>query len=345
MATGPTYSESEVIKRVERAFRPLRRRVKQALLPLGIGDDAALLRPRAGRDYLLSCDHFLEGVHFLAELHQPESVGYKALVRAASDLAAMGAEPVCFLLGLAIPGSRTGVWLNRCVKGMLQAARRLRIQLVGGDTSEHPTVAITIIIVGSIKSGHAIQRRQARPGDIICVTGRLGGAQLGLELLWGGSKGSLHGSLTRPHLYPPIRTEIGMWLARRRLPTAMIDVSDGLSTDLEHLCEASGVGARVYAERIPGVESPARNRSRFVGRVSAPLERALHGGEDYELLFTVPARNLRALRYVPGGVPITPIGEITREKRILLIGGDGEASPLVPRGWEHFSASRKDRLW
>jgi len=321
--------EASLIERI-RARLPSRPR---AGLRIGIGDDAAVLRPRRGAEWVLTCDAFLESVHFLIRAHPPEAVGYKALARATSDLAAMGARPRFFLLSLALPSIRTRAWLDGFLAGMAQAARQFGLVLAGGDTSQHPTVAISITVLGEVAPGHVVTRSHARVGDLLYVTGRLGGAQLGLELILRGMYRQRRWQpLLRPHLCPELRLALGEWLAARRLATAMIDTSDGLSTDLGHICRASGVGARLWAERIPRVKVPAGLREHGFD----PLELALHGGEDYQLLFTVPRRLAKRIPQSHRGVPITQIGEITRGRSVVLVGSDGRAVKLALRGWDHF---------
>ncbi len=306
-------------------------------------------RPVGKNDWVLSCDAFLEGVHFLAKTHPPDSVGYKSLVRATSDLAAMGAIPKYFLLTLAIPASRTGAWLDQFLDGMARAARSMKIVLAGGDTTKTDLVSINITVVGEIARGEAIPRSNASPGDIIYVSGRLGRAQLGLELLLHGNikakafpgRGTGHAGraprgVLKPHLYPEIQLALGTWLAKRGLASAMIDLSDGFSTDLARLCSASKVGAQIQSGAIPLVALPAawskhRGRPKF-----DPLQMALHGGEDYELLFTVSPRNVKNLRAAPGFRQLMPIGEVTRGKSIVLIGPQGTKKPLNPQGWDPF---------
>ncbi len=306
---------------------------RAAGLRLGIGDDAAVLRPSRGAEWVLTCDAFLENVHFLGAVHPPEAVGYKALARATSDLAAMGAEPRFFLLSLALPSQRTRAWLDGFLVGMARATRRFGLILAGGDTAQNPTVAISVTVLGEISPGRAVTRAGARPGDLLYVTGHLGRAQLGLELvLRGMDRQPQWKPLLRPHLYPKLRLDFGQWLARQRLASAMIDTSDGLSTDLEHLCESSRVGARVWADRIPAVRVPPALRERGFD----PAEFALHGGEDYELLFTVPRRMSQRVPGTYRGTPTKPIGEIVRGKGMFLVESDGRKTPLVARGWDHF---------
>jgi thiamine-monophosphate kinase len=254
-------TEAQLIERITRAVpsrtdsftRPGK---GGASLRLGIGDDAAVLAPDPRRDLIWTCDAFLEGIHFLGNTHPPDSVGFKSLVRATSDIAAMGGVPRLFLLTLALPAKRTGLWLDQFLTGMGRAARSLRVRLAGGDTTRAPLVFISVAVLGDIASGLAIPRSGARPGDLIYVSGRLGRAQLGLELIrrgavrWKSADQQLR-RLLQPHLYPKIRLELGAWLARHDVASAMIDISDGLSTDLGHVCTESGVGARVWAERIP----------------------------------------------------------------------------------------------
>jgi thiamine-monophosphate kinase len=310
-------------------------------LRLGIGDDAAVIAPSKRRDLLCHCDAFLEGVHFLGNVHPPDSVGHKSLVRATSDIAAMGGTPRLFLLTLALPPKRTGRWLDQFLKGMGRAARSLGVRLAGGDTTKAPMVFISITVLGEMAPGLAVPRSGARPGDNIYVSGRLGRAQLGLEMVRKGFLAEARDDrrlrqLLQPHLYPKIRVELGAWLARHRVASAMIDISDGLSTDLGHVCTESGVGARVWAERIPRVEIPAAAARRLGKRKLDPLRMALDGGDDYELLFTVPPGLVKRLRRAPGFSELTPIGEITREKRIFLVSADGRAERLAPGGWDPF---------
>lgn len=332
-----TTGENEIVRRIARAIPSATAAIGQSVLRVGIGDDAAIVKPGRSSEWVLSCDAFMEGVHFIAHRHPPDSVGYKALVRAASDLAAMGATPRLFLLTLALPASRTGTWLNGFLRGMGRAARSLGMRLAGGDTTKAPFVSISVIVLGEIGLGRAVTRSGARPGDIIYVSGTLGRAELGLHLFRKRiDRAHRLGQLLAPHLYPKTRIELGTWLAQRRVPSAMMDLSDGLSTDLARLCAASGVGARLHADRIPRI-APATLSAAPLARLRLdPLQLALHGGDDYELLFTVPPRRLKSLRNAPGFRHLTAIGEIAREKGVVLITPDGSSGPLDSRGWDPF---------
>lgn len=330
-------SEGQLIGRVIAALpsekRAPRRLARSHGLRLGIGDDAAVLRPSVHKEWVFSCDAFLEGVHFIAKRSPAGSAGYKSLVRATSDLTAMGATPRFFFLTLAIPPTRTGTWLDKFLKGMAAAATQLGMRLVGGDTTRFPKVMVSITVLGEIPRGQVVTRAGGRPGDLLYVSGSLGGAQLGLELLRRGlTATSPYRRLVRPHFYPAIKPQLGAWLARRRLASAMMDISDGLSTDLARLCAASRVGARLFETRLPCVRVP-----RALSRLKLDtLQLALHGGEDYQLLFAVPRDNRGQLSRAPGCELLAEIGELTRDKRILLIDAAGRSSRLSPGGWDPF---------
>lgn len=302
---------------------------------LGIGDDAAVVRPRRGCDWVISTDSFIEGAHFLGARHPARSVGYKSLARATSDLAAMGAEARYFFLTLALPPARTGAWLEGFCRGMAQAARQFGMRLLGGDLARQESVTISLTVIGEARPGETVTRAGARPGDAIFVSGTLGEAQAGLEMLLRGKRSPSARALSpalRKHLYPQPRLNLGRWLARRGLATAMMDLSDGLSTDLTRLCRASKAGARIAAEAIPSAPPPARS-----GGKPAALKRALHGGEDYELLFTVPPRLAGKIPARYARVSLTRIGEITARRDVILLDAAGRATPLLPLGWDHFA--------
>jgi thiamine-monophosphate kinase len=311
---------------------------------LGIGDDCALLRPRKGEELAVTTDLSIEGRHFRLDWHSPESVGHRTLARGLSDLAAMGAKPVAAFLSLGLPrqlansmdGSRSGsrTWVDRFMDGLLALAAEHRVPLAGGDLAESPMAVADIMLTGSVRHGKALLRSGARPGDRIYVTGSLGGAAAELAAL--GASPARFAKITSarsgsPHLFPQPRVTQGLWLRKQGLASAAMDLSDGLSTDLAHLCEESGVAAEVTASALP------------LGS-GATLAMALHGGEDYELLFTAPA-SAKLPRSIKR-VAITEIGRMlparARRPRVSLrMETASESSqPLEPHGWEHFS-SRK----
>lgn len=337
-----TSSEGALLNRIRRAVLSASR-AGMGQVQLGIGDDAAILKPRSGRELAISSDFFLEGVHFLdVGVTSAKPCGFKCLARAVSDLAAMGAEPVGFLLNLAFPRAKSGAWLDRFLVGLDRAAREFRIPLIGGDLAGGvEKTAICVVVIGDGLNGSLVRRSGANVGDLIYVSGRLGAARLGLEVILRGLAGRRGaGPIVEPHFYPKPRVKLGNWLARGRLATSMMDISDGLSTDLARLCEASAVGGTILAERIPAARIPETWRRRLRLPDGAALDFASNGGDDYELLFTVSPRRARTLpAKSPDGVPLTCIGEITRGRKLILVGSNGKRSVLRPAGWDHFHRS------
>ena len=292
----------------------------------GIGDDCSILQIPPGHQTLVTTDFSLEGVHFRREWHPAEAVGHRCLTRGLSDIAAMGGNPIAAFLSLALPQNLPQSWVDQFVKGLLKLANAFHVTLAGGDTAQSLSgVLADIVVVGSVPKGKAIRRSGARAGDRVYVTGALGGAAATLKLLFSGRK--LRPADFPRHFHPTPRIEVGRFLREKGLASAMIDLSDGLSTDLGHICEESGVGAEIHAPAIPcaSIGKPAREVERQV---------ALHGGDDYELLFT--ARHGKRLPGRIAGVPITQIGHITRDKHVVLVNQDGVGSELRPQGWEHF---------
>jgi thiamine-monophosphate kinase len=325
---------------------------------LGIGDDCALLRVRAGEELAITTDLSLAGRHFRLDWHPADSVGHRTLARGLSDLAAMGARPVAAFLSLGLPAelvrnargqvfktnpsrnTKAKPWVDRFLDGFLALAEAHGVPLAGGDLAESPVAVADIVLIGAVRRGRALLRSRARPGDLLYVTGTLGAAAAGLARigeLAGASRDKKGQKTETPkipkqlnaalaaHLYPQPRVAQGLALVRRGLAHAAIDLSDGLSTDLNHLCTESGVAAEVDAAALPVAEG-------------ATLEQALHGGEDYELLFTSgpQARVPRAL----AGARVTRIGRMLRRRSgrpaVSLLKADG-ARALEARGWEHFS--------
>ncbi|MGI4758039.1 MAG: thiamine-phosphate kinase [Janthinobacterium lividum] len=318
-------------------IQALRTRTAAARDPvrLGIGDDCAVLRPPRGHDILVTTDFSLEGRHFRREWHPAVSVGHRCLARGLSDLAAMGAKPLAAFLSLALPGGFTRRatgrrWVDDFFAGLLALAEQTGTSLAGGDTATAPGEAILadIVLLGSAPRGSELRRSGARTGDLLYVTGSLGGAAAELELLSekpARFRRAVNG-LDHPHLFPAPRLLVGERLRRAGLATAAIDLSDGLSTDLRHLCAESGTGAIVDADSIPLHPLLAGKRPEIA------MDLALNGGEDYELLFTVP-EGVPVPRRVRG-VPVTRIGKITRSTEILLRSSGG-SRPMAAGGWEH----------
>jgi thiamine-monophosphate kinase len=342
-------------KRGELALiRQIRRRAgtsASATLRLGIGDDCALLRPRAGYELAVTTDLTVCGRHFRLDWHTPQSVGHRALARGLSDLAAMGAAPVAAFLSLGLPrelatpkGRQTGAnsWVTRFFDGLMALADACGTPLAGGDLSETAVPLADIVLIGSVPRGKALLRSTARPGDLLYVTGTLGGGAASLAhldrlaKLYSGKSSGLNGlspaqipkelkALLARHLYPQPRLAQGMRLRSRGLASAAMDMSDGLSSDLAHICEESHVAAEIDPTLLPI-------------HLGATLEYALHGGDDYELLFTAKPR-VRMPKKI-AGVPITRIGRMLRARegrpQITLLTPKGPM-PLKAEGWEHFS--------
>ena len=317
-------NENAVVAQIERIFGP----AKAKGLVVAMGDDAALWSPTPGHETILTCDWFLEDSHFLRSKHPPDAIGWKCLARAVSDVAAMGGKPRCFLLSLALPSNLTGKWLSSFLRGLRRAAGSLGCELAGGDITRQEKILISITVIGEIRRRRAILRSAARPGDLIFVSGTLGEADFGLRELRR-KRGVVRAtdSALRKHLYPEPRLALGQWLAENCLATAMMDLSDGLSTDLPRLCAASRVGARIEADSLP-VTPLARGQD--------AQELALHGGDDYELLFTVGARNAPRLPRSFHGLRLTRVGEITRERKLLLQTKEGKEERLRSGGWDPF---------
>lgn len=319
---------------------------RSSAVRLGIGDDCAILRPPAGHEIVVTTDLSLEGRHFRRNTHPPRSIGHRALARGLSDLAAMGARPLAAFLSLALPRSLAAQrrFVDAVLEGLMQLAEQTGVPLAGGDTSESPSdhLLLDIVLLGSVPAGRALRRDAARPGDLLYVTGALGGAAVELERVLGHDAtlrrpragGQPTGS--HPHLFPEPRLAVGQALVRRRLAHAAIDLSDGLSTDLTHLCAASGVCAELELAALPAHPLTAKLDE------PAQISAVLHGGEDYELLFA--ARPGTKMPRSITGVPITRIGRIVAEprnstsqrrlQRIQLL-ADEERFGLEPHGWEH----------
>jgi thiamine-monophosphate kinase len=309
--------ELELIQRIRLAAA--RGRGKAAI---GIGDDCSVLDIPRGHQVLVTTDFSLEDVHFRRAWHPADSVGHRCLARGLSDIAAMGGIPRAAFLSLALPSALPQRWVDEFLAGFLKLAQRYSVTLAGGDTAQSPAgILADIIVVGAVPTGKAILRSGASVGDIIYVSGTLGASVATLQELRSGKKP--RPSAHPRHFYPDPRIAVGQYLREKKLASAMIDTSDGLSTDLRHICDESGVGAIIDSAALPSVNG------------DDDLQFSLHGGEDYELLFTAPP-NRRIPRQI-AGTTITRIGEITRGRTIKLKAPDGKSHPLQAGGWEHFA--------
>jgi thiamine-monophosphate kinase len=297
--------EPEIIARI----RKLTGKAKSSRLLTGIGDDCAIFRPRPGEDLVFTTDLTVEGRHFQLDSHTAADIGHLALARSLSDLAAMGAEPAFCLVSLALPAKLSTAWLRRFYTGLLALAQKSNGALAGGDLSRFDRVVVDVMCCGRVPRGKALIRSGAKPGDGIYVTGALGASALGLE--------TRTGAAWKRHLRPQPRLAAG--IALRKIPaTAAMDLSDGLSLDLHRLCFESGVSAQLEGT-IPVAPG-------------ATLEQALHGGEDYELLFTASPKS-RVPAFI-SGLSITSIGEIKRGKPGTV---RFDSRILKPLSFDHFS--------
>jgi thiamine-monophosphate kinase len=342
----PSRTEFEFIDRIrQQALNHSSLITHHSSLSLGIGDDAAIIRQQSGRDTVITTDLLVQDIDFRLDTTTPWLLGYKALAISLSDIAAMGARPRYALLSIGIPSE---IWnsdfVDKLYDGFFALAESYSVELIGGDISRTPErIVIDAIVLGEAPRGRAIRRTGARPHDHIFVTGALGGAAAGLRLLERGArlsrkrpraahKRAVEQLLLR-QLRPEPRVAWGAVLGEERLPTAMIDLSDGLSSDLAHLCRESNVGAIIDASRIP-IDPLVIN---LCGRRALdPLMLALHGGEDFELLFTVRPRDLSRLPRRVCGVPVTYIGDVTADAGRIRVSEGSHVWTLEPAGFMHF---------
>ncbi len=278
----------------------------------------------------MTTDFCLEGVHFRREWHPAHAVGHRCLTRGLSDIAATGGEPSAAFLSLALPADLDQKWVDGFFDGMLELASSVKIELAGGDIAESPRgVLADIMVLGTVPSGGAVLRSGAQPGDRLFVTGELGGPSFVLAEMFEQPKKKWKPEAYPSHFYPQPQLAIGRYLREKGIASAMIDISDGMSTDLSHICNESGVGATVHENAVPRAT---------VGKHEVGLTFALHGGDEYQLLFTAPQG-----KRVPNeiaGVPVTHIGYINEVPELLLEHENGYCTELLPEGWEHFSSDR-----
>ncbi len=304
-----------------------------------IGDDCAVLPKDSKTDLVISTDLLVEDIDFRLAWAKPEFIGHKALAVSLSDIAAMGANPVWSMVSIGVPDK---IWktdfVERFYEGYLNLAEKYDVELIGGDVSKTPDkIVIDSIAAGEVSKGKAVLRSGAKPGDLIFVTGNLGGAAAGLKLLENGEKfaNSAHENLLLRQLAPNPQIEIGEILGEKTLATAMIDLSDGLSSDLMHICRSSCVGAIIFVDKIPA-ESKILDFDFANFQNEGKTSLVLHGGEDFELLFTVPPKKNFQLEKSLKNHSISYIGEITVNAGIIELINDGKSLILEPEGFRHF---------
>jgi len=303
---------------------------------LGIGDDAAILKSKAGQLQILTTDALIETIHFNLDYFTFFQLGWRALAANLSDIAAMGGKPVCAVVTLGLNDRISVENVLELYDGMLALGRKVNCSIAGGDTVRSPKfLMISISVLGEVEKGGVVTRSRAKIGDLICVTRQLGEAQAGLELFLERRKRKGLGfsaELTQKHLLPFPRLAESEFLVKKFRLNSMIDISDGLASDLHHLCEKSKVGALLYADKIP-VSPKAIQAARILGRDA--FEFALQGGEEYELLFTMGKKE--AIKLLKSSkFKFTLIGEVISQKEGIWLLKSGRNLKLLPKGYTHF---------
>ena len=312
---------------------------------IGIGDDATVLSTTPQQQVVISTDLLIEDIHFTRKTATLYNIGYKAAAANLSDMAAMGAHPTGILVAIAFPPSSTKQDWQKFYRGLAAPCKRYKVQLLGGDTSSSPSsLFIAITIIGFVKPEHILTRQGAKIGDLIYVSGTLGDSAAGLAYLKKYTRpprlstlSSSMNYLVQRHLHPTARIALGQLLTSQPYATSAMDLSDGLSGDINHLCRQSQVGALIESVKIP----MSQQMLRYAKRIRAtPLQWSLHGGEDYELLFTIPPTYQHELEKIAKKrrMRITQIGVIQpKQFGIRLEESDQSQKRLLPCSYEHFS--------
>jgi thiamine-monophosphate kinase len=307
----------------------------------GIGDDAAVLKLSASQVMVVTTDLLIEDVHFDLAYTDFYGLGWKSAAVNLSDIAAMGGVSRFCLTALGIPPRITVDQISAFYRGFNALLRKCRTALVGGDTCSSPDkFFVSVTAIGEAKPARILTRSGARPGDRVFVTGALGDSAAGLEMLQNkneraGSRGREAKKIMEKHLRPVPRLDEGRKIALTGCAHAMIDISDGLSSDLSHICKQSGVGAEIMADHIP-ISSSLHSLSKELSKED--LQYALHGGEDYELLFAVPRNRMKKVLAL--NLPLREIGCITAGRKISLVHSNGKKTALKPEGFDHFSSAK-----
>lgn len=328
--TVSTCTERELISRIQQQLPPA-----PSWLPVGIGDDAAVVEPARNRLEVFTVDAVVDGVHFDRRFTPPAAIGHRALAVNLSDLAAMGAQPRLVLLSLALPADLPLADFDGIVSGITQLATREGIAVIGGNLTRTPgPLTIDITAVGTVKRRNVLTRDGARPGDLVYVSGSIGAAAAGLGWLQRDGAGVANACVER-YLRPTARLKPGLLLGRNRAASACVDLSDGLADGVRRIAEASGVGITIDASALP-VAPEARHWFESIGQDATHA--AICGGDDYELLFTVRPRQRGRLKaaMLHGGVPLTRVGVCTADRALLLQATPETAPAPLPDGFTHF---------
>ncbi len=326
-------------------------RIKPLFIPLtddiiGIGDDCAVIRRKEGPAWLVTADLLVERVHFIRKYISPFDLGRKSTAVNLSDIAAMGGKPVYAVLSIAIAPGIDLPFMDQFYEGVRTICREFEVSLIGGDTtSSKNDLAINITVIGEVEYENILFRSGAEPGDRIYVTGVLGDSAAGLHLLGAGytresKKLDYFDKLEQAHNNPRPHCREGYLLAKSGLAHSMIDISDGTAGDMMHICERSGVGARLYADRMP-LSDECKKAAELLNQ--DPTEWALRGGEDYCLIFTADPDNENTIRNIlkkrsKTSHAVFAIGEVTEDKRCLIIRSNGDEQEIKKGGWIHFQS-------
>ncbi|HHS13240.1 MAG TPA: thiamine-phosphate kinase [bacterium] len=315
---------------IERIRRILKNPPQTPVIPLG--DDCAAVNMTPGFHTLFTTDAMVEGVHFDLRYTDWEDVGWKVMAVNVSDIAAMGGRPAWGVVTLGIPGICRPEAIDRLYSGMEKCSRTYQFSIIGGDTVHSPHAAfVSVAMLGEVEPNRLSRRSGAAAGDLLCVSGRLGGSRVALEALSSGADAGPFPGSVRRFLRPEPRLLLARWLAEQGAVTSMIDISDGLASEIHHLCRENRLGCRVRREAIPCADEVKL----WTGRDNDP-EYVLNSGEEYELLFTAPPsfNAAWASRENPERLPLTVLGEMTAGKKIWL--ENGSRDKLEQAGWDHF---------
>jgi thiamine-monophosphate kinase len=304
-------------------------------------DDAGVIKISEDQYMLATTDALVDGVHFTSKVFRPEEVGRKAIAVNVSDIAAMGAKPTYCLVSLVFPKTLDENYKTRLYDGIIEECKRYDIQIIGGNISRGQEIVVDIFLLGKTTPDRMLSRSGAKVGDKLLVTGFLGQAAAGLQLLTSYAKKKeilrQFPDLISKQLTPTPRLKEALTIAQTRLATSMIDISDGLAQDIGHICNSSSVGVKIYEDKLP-ISIDVKDAAKMTGKT--PLELALSGGEDYELCFTIPNKSVEKIISKiehKTKTPVNIVGEIlSKESGQLLVLKNGEIIPLQSSGWDHF---------
>jgi thiamine-monophosphate kinase len=332
------FGEFELIQAIRQHLQ-----IRNQDILLGIGDDAAIVKSFLKKDLIFTTDMLIEKVHFCMDWITPKQLGVKSMAVNISDCAAMGAHPVAATISLGIPVGCSKAMILDFYSGIEEIGKKFSVSVVGGDTVKSPCWVINIALIGWVEQEKALQRSRAQVGDAVFVTGTLGDSSAGLKLLEENFKKTFNQQeqfLIQRHLSPSPRCEVGRYLAQYKLAHSAIDISDGLSSEIHHICQESGVGAEIHESALPTSTELQQFCNQHFYKIT---DLVFHGGEDYELLFTVSPQQISKVlnELVPQtGIACKSIGRILpKSQGVSWIDMKGHRSPLKALGFDHFQAN------